>query len=318
MAPAFILRAKRLLTTLTLRQILKEKSYQNRIISCRTRKSLTLFIAILFPFSILAQQRIFDVHLHGDSNPHTQLETLVKAGVYKIAISSSWDLQQQYNDSDNLQVLRGLMVPCPNGKVPYSLQTCFLDGREWPPLDWVEEQIKSGKINFIGEVLSQYHGISSSDTMLLPYYQLAEKYNIPVGIHIGSAGPDHGCPNFREELGNPRLMEKLLKKLPGLRVWIMHAGAPYHEEAIKIMKKFPNVYADLSAINNPAILKYEQFSAVVKRFVDNGLVDKLMYGSDNGKIGVTINSILELSFLTEVEKEKILHLNAERFFLVKK
>lgn len=281
-------------------------------------KMLFFLVGLLLPFSIVAQQPIFDVHLHGNSNPRTQLETLINAGVYKIAVSSSWDLQQQYNDMDNLRVLRGLMVPCPNGKVPYSLQACFQDGREWPPLDWVEEQIKSGKINFIGEVLSQYHGVSSSDTMLLPYYQLAKKYNIPVGIHTGSAGPDHGCPNFKEELGNPALMETLLTKVPELRVWIMHAGAPFHEEAIRIMKQFPQVHADLSAINNPAILKHEQFSAVVKQFSDNGLVDRLMFGSDNGEIDVTINSILQLSFLTKEQKDKILYLNAERFFEAKK
>lgn len=281
-------------------------------------KMLFFLVGLLLPFSIVAQQPIFDVHLHGNSNPRTQLETLINAGVYKIAVSSSWDLQQQYNDMDNLRVLRGLMVPCPNGKVPYSLQACFQDGREWPPLDWVEEQIKSGKINFIGEVLSQYHGVSSSDTMLLPYYQLAKKYNIPVGIHTGSAGPDHGCPNFKEELGNPALMETLLTKVPGLRVWIMHGGAPFHEEAIRIMKQFPQVHADLSAINNPAILKHEQFSAVVKQFSDNGLVDRLMFGSDNGEIDVTINSILQLSFLTKEQKDKILYLNAERFFEAKK
>ncbi len=281
-------------------------------------KKLFFLFSILFPFSIVAQQRIFDVHLHGNSNPRKQLEKLINAGVYKIAVSSSWDLQQQYNDMDNLRVLRGLMVPCPNGKVPYSLQACFQDGREWPSLDWVEEQIKSGKINFIGEVLSQYHGVSSSDTMLLPYYQLAKKYNIPVGIHTGSAGPDHGCPNFKEELGNPALMETMLTKVPGLRVWIMHAGAPFHEEAIRIMKQFPQVYADLSAINNPAILKHEQFSAVVKQFIDNGLVDRLMFGSDNGEIDVMINSILQLSFLTKEQKEKILYSNAERFFQAKK
>jgi len=261
-----------------------------------------------------AQQRVFDVHLHGAKDPHAQLANLTKAGVYKIAISTSWSLQQQYKKQDNLQLLYGLMVPCPNGKVPYSLQACFADGNEWPSLDWVEEQIKAGNINFIGEVLSQYHGISSSDTMLLPYYRLARKYDIPVGIHTGSAGPDHGCPNFKQELGNPSLMETLLNQVPGLRVWIMHAGAPYHEEAISIMKKFPQVYTDLSAINNPDILGHTIFSGIVKRFVDSGLEDRIMFGSDNGNIDITMQSISQLTFLTEEQKEKIFYRNAEHFF----
>ncbi len=261
-----------------------------------------------------AQLRIFDVHLHGSRDPQTQLEKLTDAGVYKIAVSTSWDLQTQYKNDSKLKVLRGLMVPCPNGKVPYSLQACFNDGGEWPPRDWVEQQIKAGNIHFIGEVLSQYHGISSSDSTLLPYYRLAKKHNIPVGIHTGSAGPDHGCPNFKEALGNPLLLEPLLKKIPGLRVWIMHAGAPYLQEALYIMNKFPDVYADLSAINNPTILDQKQFETIVKLFVNRGLEDRIMFGSDNGNINATVESVLKLSFLTESQKEKIFYRNAERFF----
>lgn len=282
-----------------------------------SRLLTVLWLLCVVIIDLNAQQRVFDVHLHGEEEPRAQLNQLTKAGVYKVAVSTSWDLQQQYASSSKLEVLRGLMVPCPNGKVPYSLQTCFADGSEWPSLDWVEDQIIAGNINFIGEVLSQYHGISSSDTTLLPYYRLAKKYNLPVGIHTGSAGPDHGCPDFKEELGNPSLIQDLLAQLPGLRVWIMHAGAPYHEEAIAIMKKHPNVYADLSAINNPNILNHEDFAAIVKQFIDNNLEDRLMFGSDNGDIVTTIRAISQLSFLTKEQKEKIFYLNAERFFVKK-
>lgn len=274
----------------------------------------SLFLFLLFSTSVLAQDKVFDVHLHGSRDTQNQLDALVDAGVYKAALSSSWDLQQQYGSRDDLEIIRGLMFPCPNGKVPYSLQTCFADGSEYPSLEWVEQQIKSGKIDFMGEVLSQYYGISSSDSRLLPYYELARTYNIPVGIHTGSAGPDHGCPNFKEEMGNPMLMEKLLTELPGLRLWIMHAGTPYHREAIAIMKKFPGVYADISAINNPNILPPAMFADVIKLFIDNGLEDRLMFGSDNGNIQVLIESVTKLSFLTPAQREKIFYLNAERFF----
>jgi predicted metal-dependent TIM-barrel fold hydrolase len=297
----------------------KQMLYSGKLFRMLNAKLLLagILFSLSLPYYCNAQQRVFDVHLHGAKEPRTQLENLTKAGVYKIAISTSWDLQQQYMKRDDLYVLRGLMVPCPNGKVPYSLQSCFKDDNEWPSLDWVEDQIKAGNINFIGEVLSQYHGISSSDSMLLPYYHLAKKYNIPVGIHTGSAGPDHGCPNFQEQLGSPALMATLLKQVPGLRVWIMHAGAPYHQEAIEIMKSFPQVYTDISAINNPNILNQEQFAAIVKLFVDSGLEDRIMFGSDNGDIDTTMKSVSQLAFLTKKQKEKIFHLNAEKFFEAK-
>jgi len=280
-----------------------------------THKYLFLNVFLIgLIFDTTAQQKIFDVHLHGTRDMSGQLASLRHAGVYKIAVSTSWDLQQDYKSRGGLEVLHGLMIPCPNGKVPYSLQTCFEDGGQWPSLDWVEEQIKAGKIDFIGEVLSQYQGISSSDSLLMPYYRLALKYNIPVGIHTGSAGPDHGCPNFREDMGNPMLMEKLLMQLPDLRVWIMHAGAPYHEEAIAIMKSFPNVYTDISAVTNPMILDSEKFAVIIKSFIDNGLEDRIMFGSDNGDIDVTMKSVFQLSFLTEEQRQKLFYRNAEEFF----
>ncbi len=258
--------------------------------------------------------KIFDVHLHGTSTPVSQLATLKKAGVYKIAVSTSWELQQTYKTEESLGVYRGLMVPCPGGKVPYSLQTCYANGATWPDLTWVEENIRQGNIHFIGEVLAQYHGVSSSEENLLPYYALAKKYNIPVGIHTGSAGPDHGCPDFSEEMGNPELMRPMLTQFPGLKVWIMHAGAPYVDETIAIMKDFPNVYLDISAINFPPIMPKQVFSALMEKLIDEQLEDRIMFGSDNNDIHVTLSAINDLTFLSHEQKEKIFFRNAERFF----
>jgi uncharacterized protein len=69
---------------------------------------------------------------------------LEQAGVYKAAISTSWDLQNSYRGKSKINFLFGLMFPCPNGKVPYGLQPCYQDGQDWPSLSWVEEQIKEG------------------------------------------------------------------------------------------------------------------------------------------------------------------------------
>lgn len=259
-------------------------------------------------------QKIFDVHIHGSKDIHKQIKYLVSGGVYKAAISTSWDLQNQYRNSKELLILYGLMVPCPNGKVPYSQQNCFSDGKEYPDIVWTEQQIKEGKINFIGEVLSQYYGISPSDTALFPYYALAEKYGMPVGIHTGLAGPDHGGPNFKVALGTPLLLESLLIRFPKLKVWIMHAGGPFLESTIAIMSVYRNVYADISAISNPYIVSPKQFSATMKVLIESGLENRLMFGSDNGDIKQTVSSVRNLQFLSDIQKSKIFHDNAERFF----
>ena len=258
--------------------------------------------------------RIFDVHLHGDAAPEKQLGNLATNGVSTIAVSTSWQQQQTYQSNNDLKILHGLFVPCPNGKVPYSLQQCFDDGKEWPDVSWVEQQIKDEKIDFIGEVLAQYHGISSSDSLMYPYYALAEKYNLPVGIHTGSAGPYHGCPNFKEEMGNPLLLREALTKFPKLRVWLMHGGGPYVKDCIVMMKAHPELYTDISVLNNPNISPAKDFAVVMKEFIDAGLEDRLMFGSDNADIKIAIASVQQLDFLTVKQKEKIFYLNAEMFF----
>jgi hypothetical protein len=273
-----------------------------------------LLTSLLAACSEKKSRSIFDVHLHGAEAPEKQISNLEANGVRIAALSSSWRLQQSYKSTDQLNILQGLMLPCPAGKVPYSLQSCFDDDREWPDLNWVEQQMVEKRIDFLGEVLTQYQGISSSDSMMFPYYQLALKYQLPVGIHTGSAGPDHGSPNFKEEMGNPLLLTSTLDQLPGLKVWLMHAGAPFVAECIELMKKYPRVYTDISVINNPAIVPAEQFAVILKQFIEAGLEDRLMFGTDNADIEATVAAVENLPFLSEEQKEKIFWRNAKQFF----
>ncbi len=259
-------------------------------------------------------QKIFDTHIHGARDAGAQIAELKAAGVYKAALSTSYASQRTYTSDAKMHILKGLMIACPEGKVPYSGQSCFGDNTHFPDLAWVESQIKEKQIDFIGEVLSQYYGISPSDNLLLPYYALAEKYGIPVGIHTGLAGPDHGSPNFKVGLGSPILLEGLLQKFKNLKVWIMHCGAPFLEDTIAIMGYYTNVYADISAISNPGIFRPGDFYHIVKRLVDAGLEDRLMFGSDNGDINKVVANVNSLDFLTQEQKEKIFFRNAETFF----
>ncbi|GGG79341.1 hypothetical protein GCM10007415_09430 [Parapedobacter pyrenivorans] len=280
-------------------------------------KSLLLLLGVLLSPMLSSDkdiQKVFDVHLHGSSDVPAQLAALEQAGVHRAAISTSWNLQNSYRGKSKINFLYGLMFPCPNGHVPYSLQPCFPNGQDWPSLHWVEEQIKAGKIDFLGEILSQYYGISSSDSLLLPYYALAERYNLPVGIHTGGAGPNHGAPNFKEELGSPLHFEKLLSTFPKLKVWIMHAGDSYYSDAISIMTQNEQVYADISVLSNPAIVSADRFAAIMSAFMEAGLEDRLMFGTDNGDVRQVIAAINGLTFLSKKQKDKIFFQNAARFF----
>lgn len=257
---------------------------------------------------------IFDTHLHAALDRNEQFSDLEKHNIVRAAVSSSWDNQEAYRSSTKTTFLIGLMFPCPNGIVPYSGQKCFSDGREFPDITWVRQQIIDKKIDFFGELLNEYYGISPSDSNMYPYYELALEFNVPVGIHTGLAGPNNLCPDYNPAMGDPALMKDMLIKFPGLKVWIMHAGVPYLKGTLEILRDYPQVYADISVLANPDIVKTTDFSAYMKSLIDAGFGNRLMFGSDNGDLDKIINAINELDFLTVEQKEKIFFKNAETFF----
>jgi len=48
---------------------------------------------------------------------------------------------------------------------------------------------RGGRLKVLGESLAEYDGKPPNDSKLEPYYSLAEKLDIPVGIHLGLGPP---------------------------------------------------------------------------------------------------------------------------------
>ena len=260
---------------------------------------------------------IFDTHFHGHfvaDKREAEVKALTQNHVTQCAITVPFNTKNFYPAGKNLKFIYGMMLPCPNGKVPYGGPSCFENGAEYPDVNWVRQQIEDHKIDYLGELVNQYYGISPSDSTMFPYYGLAQEFDIPVTIHTGLAGPDHGCPNFDPKMGDPALLRAALQKFPKLRVSLMHAGMPYLDGTLDIMKTFSHIYADISVIANPDIVPQEGFAGYMKALIDAGLENQLMFGSDNGDVAKMIDRVNTLAFLTKAQKEKIFRTNAEKFF----
>jgi predicted TIM-barrel fold metal-dependent hydrolase len=190
-----------------------------------------------------------------------------------------------------------------------------------PPLSRVAEleaAVKAGKIAAFAEITAQYRGLSPDDPSLEPFYAMAERLDVPVGIHMGygaPGGPYWLYPKYRAALGNPLLLEELLVRHPRMRVYVMHAGMPMVDEIIMLMNAHPQVYVDISA-DNWAVPRKE-FHFILKRLVDAGYGRRIMFGSDQmawtDVVPVAIASITEAPFLSEHQKRDILYNNAARF-----
>ena len=187
----------------------------------------------------------------------------------------------------------------------------------------LEQRAKSGETKVFAEITPQYRGLPPDHPALAPYYAMAEKLDIPVGIHMGygaPGGPYWLYPKYRASLGNPLLLEDLLVRHPKMRVYVMHAGMPFTDEMIAVLNAHPQVYVDISA-DNVGVPRAE-FYVHLKRLVDAGYAKRIMFGSDQmvwpKMIEVAVESIIEAPFLTEAQKRDILYNNAARFVRLSK
>ena len=182
----------------------------------------------------------------------------------------------------------------------------------------LESQVRSGETRVFAEITAQYRGMAPDHPSLEPFYAMAEKLDVPVGIHMGygaPGGPYWVYPKYRAALGNPLLLEELLTRHPKMRLYVMHAGMPMTDEMIALLYSHPQVFVDISADNWGAARK--EFHHHLRRLVEAGYGKRIMFGSDQmvwpQTIKVAIASITEADFLTAEQKRDILYNNAARF-----
>jgi hypothetical protein len=191
----------------------------------------------------------------------------------------------------------------------------------------MNDSLSTGFYKVMAECAPQYQGISPSDMRLDPYFALAEKYGVPVGIHMGTGGGGSANikgsksyhPDFRAQAGNPMELEDLLHRHPNLRVWVMHAGYPFTDELIAILGWNAYVYVDLSGFITSFPL--EEVNMVIKRLIQAGFGKRLMWGSDAlcpPMIDASIGVIENAGYLTSEQKRDILYNNAARFLNIDK
>ena len=197
----------------------------------------------------------------------------------------------------------------------------FFTSEDAPPAAYaaeLEKAVRSGELALFAEITAQYRGLSPDHPSLEPFYAVAERLDVPVGIHMGygaPGGPYWIYPKYRASLGNPLLLEDLLVRHPKMRVYVMHAAMPMVDELLMVLNAHPQVYVDISADNWGVPRK--EFHFILRRLVDAGYGKRIMFGSDQmvwpKSIPIAIASITEAEFLTEEQKRDIFYNNAARF-----
>jgi predicted TIM-barrel fold metal-dependent hydrolase len=100
-------------------------------------------------------------------------------------------------------------------------------------------------------------------------YATCESEGIPVMMHTGTSV----FPGARSRLGDPMGIDDVAIDFPDLKLILAHGGRPlWAETALFLLRRFPNVYIDISGIPPRRLLHYfprlESFAS------------KVLYGSD--------------------------------------
>lgn len=185
-------------------------------------------------------------------------------------------------------------------------------------VEFIRKEAGAGRVHGIGEIGPQYEGIAPNDSVLEPFYSLAEELDLPVAIHIGPGPPGAayvGFPKYRMALSNALLLEDVLVRHPKLRLYVMHAGWPLLDEMIGLLYAHPQVYVDVGVINWTQPRK--EFHAYLRRLVDAGYGKRIMFGSDQmvwpEAISLAVEAINSADFLSQEQKTDIFYNNAARF-----
>ena len=99
-----------------------------------------------------------------------------------------------------------------------------------------------------------------------------ERLGLPMLIHQGTTFSRAGSL----ALARPALLDELALRHPKLTIVVAHMGHPWFEDAIAVVRRHPNVWADVSALIGRRWLLYNALVQAMEYRVDH----KLLFGTD--------------------------------------
>ena len=117
-----------------------------------------------------------------------------------------------------------------------------------------------------------YQNWDPQDPRHLPFFKTAEAMGIPVNVHQGTSFVRPGPLKF----ANPIQLEDIAVACPDLRMVISHMGHPWEDECVVLIRKHPNLYANISALHYRPLRHYQAFMTAL----EYGVGHKLIFGSD--------------------------------------
>jgi predicted TIM-barrel fold metal-dependent hydrolase len=119
---------------------------------------------------------------------------------------------------------------------------------------------------------ANYQNFDPLDARALAIYARAERYGLPVLFHQGTS-PVRMAPI---RYAFPLVMDEIAMRYPDLKIVMAHLGHPWQVETAVVIRKHPNVYADISATFYRPFSFWEQMVKVTEWNVGH----KVLFGTD--------------------------------------
>ncbi len=208
----------------------------------------------------------------------------------------SIDVIEKYKVSDSFKVIAGIDIREDLGKQKKE----------------IEELFKQTKIVGVKVYLGYQH-IFVNDKLLEPFYELCEKYDFPIMFHTG----DTLYETAKLKFSHPLQIDELAVDNPKLKIIMAHCGNPWIIDAMEVLYKNENVYADISGFfyyETQARL-YPLMKAKMNDLINYEAGHKLLFGTDFPLTPAKpyIDFTKSLDF-TKKELELTMHGNAEKLF----
>jgi hypothetical protein len=167
------------------------------------------------------------------------------------------------------------------------------------------------------KIYSGYYHFPVNDPIYAPIYELAVQFNLPVVIHSGDTFSDRGLLKYSHPLAIDELAVTHRRNI----FVIAHMGDPWVKETAEIVRKNPNVWADISGLlvgsrtyfqemgNEPLVLNEFRHALIYAMSWD-----KILFGSDWPLAPVDAYLDFVESIVPEKHLENVLGKNALNIF----
>ena len=265
--------------------------------------------------------KIIDAHIHFYKDPNGYFDKIAKTAGHE---NSEKYLKEYFRSHD---IVKGIAVgnvgtdPKDNvypSFLSYAVGINKMDGTEMSKkeiLGQIEDNLK--RKSCVG--IKLYPGYTHEyifEKHYYPIYELAAAYGKTVAVHTGITASDDALLKYC----HPLVLDEVAVAFPNVKLVMCHIGYPWLADAIAVLEKNENVFADISGIlvgNEKTIPKIEKDDCTefLRRWLSMlGMYDKIMYGTDWPLVNIEMYIDFVKKVIPKNRWEDVFFNNANRIY----